>query len=538
MVLILVTLGRYLETRGKVQASDAVMALEALIPDEVDVTRNGHRSRKRSSELIVGDLVHVPPGQTIPVDGIVVDGNGYLDQQIVTGESALALKSVGDEMHAGTTSPDQAFTVRATAVGHQSTVGRMADLLEEARQTGGRYERLADRVTAFFVPVVVMLALTAAWLGAQANGLEEAIPRALAVLLISCPCALGIATPMATWVALGRAATRGVLFRSGAAIEILARVRGVSIDKTGTLTTRTPQVRAFNTGAVDGPPRRKLIAMAAGLSQTSRHVLAEGITRYAQRENVAPVEVKDAKAVPGLGMEGHADGDVIRVGSLAMLESASVRFAGDLRERATVAMESGHSIACVARNDNVVGVFTFSEQLRPEAKDTITRLRELGCAIQVLTGDHRARGAALSTELEVSAIAELSPTQKIEEIRKQQGRARSVAMVGDGLNDAPALVAADIGIAMGCGADISRDSADLCLLGDDLTGVPWSIKLARRTVRTIKTNLFWAFAYNACCVPLAMAGILNPVVAAIAMVVSSLFVVTNSARLSMVPLYD
>jgi Cu2+-exporting ATPase/Cu+-exporting ATPase len=538
MLLVLVTLGRYLETKGKVRASEAMLSLESLLPSDVDITRAGRRFSTSPSELEVGDLVHVPAGQRIPVDGILVEGGGHVDEQIVTGESAPIDKTTDDTVIAGSMSIDGALTVRAGAIGSDSTIGRMATLLEDARKSKGRWECLADRIASLFIPIVLMLALLGAWAGWQSQGLGEAVQRALAVLLISCPCALGMATPLAAWIALGRAARRGVLFRHGHAWETLARIRALAFDKTGTLTTTKPTVREFVTGDGGGIDENDLLGIAAGLSKSSRHVLAESLVRYARERCVPLAEVADARTEPGFGVTGHARGHSVSLGSIALMEREQQDFKNGLKSYAKQRVADGQSMVCLALDRQVHAVATFTESVRAEAGRTIDDIKRQGLHAEVITGDHAARASQLEEELSVPAHGGLTPASKLERLGRIKECFGKVAMVGDGLNDAPALAAADVGIAMGCGADISRESADVCLLGNELTTIPWAIRLSRRTLRVIKGNLAWSFVYNVCCIPLAIYGLLTPVLAALAMVFSSLFVIMNSSRLSTVNLDD
>jgi heavy metal translocating P-type ATPase len=530
MLLVLVTIGRYLETRGRLQASEAIHSLDSLLPNEVEVTRSGRRRRLPLRDVVVGDLVHVAAGEAIPVDGVVESGRGMVNEQMVTGESKPVLKTADLDVLAGSTSVDGSLNVRATAVGRASTVGRMTDLLEVARRSKGRFDILADRLTRVFLPITLTAAVVGAVLGWQTGGVSEAIRRGLAVLLISCPCALGIATPLATWVALGRAARRGILFRTGRALENLAAVRTFLFDKTGTLTTGVAEVKEFLTSNGDDEIRRKLIGHAAGLGRCSRHVLSESLVRYSEVLQIPPTVVSESKSLAGYGIVGQAGTTTLSLGSVELMTRESKVISPRFREIADLACKRNESFTCVAVNDGVEAIATFDESLRPEARDALKRLQNLGLNVEVLSGDHAIRAASLAESLGVPARGGMKPEDKVRAVEAHKAGGQ-VAMIGDGLNDAPALSAANVGLAMGCGADLSRESADICLLGNDLLAVPCSWQLARRTLRTIKGNLVWAFLYNACCIPLAMIGWLHPVMAALAMVFSSLFVVMNSARI-------
>ncbi len=536
MILVFITLGRYLEANGKLQASQAVESLERLIPDEVTIRRGGVELTVARGDVRVGDVLVVVAGGRVAVDGMIVAGRANVDEKILTGESRPVVRGPGDAVHAGTVNLDGALTVRATGVGSDSALGRLMAQLDKAKHSKGRFERLADRVATFFVPIVVALAGLGAILGFRRGSGDEALMTALAVLLISCPCALGIATSMAIWVSLGRAATLGILFRNGETLEALARVGAVAFDKTGTLTTGEPTVASF-VAHLEGhvgtdTPDEHVIALAAGLGGGSTHALAQSIVTYAGSRRITPEPVRDVRTLPGRGLIGTIDGATVRLGSVAMMEEAGVGLNGEMSKELDRIAAADQGIVCVGVGDRLSGVFAFSETLRIEARAALTELQRQGCAVAVLTGDHARRGEAIADMLSVETLAELTPQQKVNHIERLHREVAAVAMVGDGLNDAPALAAADVGIAMGCGADVTRESADICLLGDDLATLPIAFQLARRTVRTIKINLFWAFLYNSIGVGLALSGRLNPTFAAAAMVLSSLFVVTNSLRLN------
>lgn len=529
MILVLVTLGRWLEASGKLRASEAVEALEALLPQEVSVCRGNETATVRIEELSQGDLVRVPAGERIVVDGVIESGRANIDEQIMTGESRPLVKQTGDIVRAGTVNLDGALTIRATAVGAATTVGRLIALLESAKRTKGKYERLADRVVAVFLPLTICLALAGGVLGYLRSGTDEAIMSALAVMLIACPCALGIATPMAIWVSLGRAATKGVLFKNGEAIEKLAAVRAFCFDKTGTLTTGFPDVAVF-TSSESGAGDRA-ISLAAGLAETSTHVAAQGVAAFAQRKSIAPADIPNARTISGRGLVGDGHAGQVSLGNVAMMHERGLTFDATTHRATKQALEQGQSIACIGWDGSVRGVFAMTETLRSEARQTLQAIKNAGCQVFILTGDHAQRGRFIAEALKVETFAELLPEDKVQCVERTRRELGPTAMVGDGLNDAPALAAADVGIAMGCGADVSRESANVCLLGNDLEMLPWLFTYAQKTVRTIKMNLFWAFFYNTIGMSMAVAGLLSPILAAALMVISSLFVVTNSLRL-------
>lgn len=529
MILVFVTLGRYLETSMKLRASDAIRGLESLFPDSVTIRHDDRTvTHVPPSAVHTGQHVIVPAGQRIAVDGIVLEGASFVDEQLLTGESAPVARQAGDPVRAGTLNTDGVLVVRATRVGEESTLGRLMRLLDDARRSKGRYERLADRIATLLIAVTIGAAALGGYLGALRGGLEDALMTSLAVLLIACPCSLGIATPLAIWVALGAAAARRVLFTGGDTLERLARVRTVCFDKTGTLTGGTPTVASFTASETD---RDVALRIAAGLATLSTHALSRGIIEYAAARRVTPATMSNVQSLPARGLIGQCGDQSCALGSPVLMAEKGFAFDPPIQAAREQAEAGARPIVCIGRDSAVRGVFALDETLRPTAKAALGAIRQLGARVMVLTGDHALRGEALSRELNVPVRSRLAPQDKIRCLEQERALG-PVAMVGDGLNDAPALAAADVGIALGCGADITRESADVCLLGDDPAAVPWAMLLARRAVRTIRFNLLWACVYNVGGMGLAVAGKLSPLVAAAAMVISSLMVVSNSARLA------
>lgn len=524
-ILVFLTLGRWLEARGRLRASERIGALAGLLPDVVEIERSGVRMTISPAAVEPGDLVIVPAGGRIPADGRIESGRGHIDEQIVTGESTPVTRDPGDEVKAGTLSLDGLLTIRATTTGSASTLARLIRLVETARRSRSRFERLSDRIATLFVPLTIVLAFIAGWMGVHRGGAMDGLLAGLAVMLIACPCALGLATPLAIWVALGRAAERHILFRDAEALEKLARVRAVCFDKTGTLTTGSPSVREFRLLAPGPFSASEVIRFAAGLAGGSTHALSRAISAYAAGAQAGTASPERSRTIGGRGVVGTVEGHEVAVGNAALMRD-------ELTRGMDADVPGDNSVAFAAIDGRLCGVFVFDESLKSDARAAVSELALHRMHVAVLTGDHRRRGDRLSEELGVEVRSELTPEMKlacIEQVRAEHG---AVAMVGDGLNDAPALAAADVGLAMGCGADLSRESAGVCLLGDDPSSLPWVVDLAQRTVRTIKGNLFWAFSYNLVGIGLAMAGRLSPVFAAGAMVGSSLLVVGNSLRLA------
>jgi heavy metal translocating P-type ATPase len=534
-VLVLVTLGRWLEATGKLRTTAALEALHHLLPDIARlVAPDGERSVP-VADLRPGDAVHVLPGERIPCDGRVRRNSASVDEQVLTGESQPVLREKGDSVLAGSLNLDGDLLVEVTAACEATALQRMIELVRRARVAKGRHERLTDRIAAWFLPAIALIAVAAvAWHGRQ-YGLDHGVLVGLSVLLIACPCALGLATPLAVWAALGRAAAKQVLFRNGEALERLARVRAVRLDKTGTLTTGAPIVDGFS--IAQGENRGTVLELATTLASASAHAHCQAIRDYAASQASAAgtaTEIAKARTLPGRGVAGRrvSDGAIVYLGSPRWLREVGVFSPPELTSVIDDAQRNGQTLTCLGWAGSLRAVFILREQLRPEAVQAIALLRDQDLDVVVLTGDHASRARVLAEELDIAVEAELLPEGKVAAVVQARRDFGPVAMVGDGINDAPALVASDVGVAMGCGADVSRESASVCLLSNDLTRLPWAIALSRRTVRMIRGNLFWAFAYNLIGVGFACTGRLDPVLASLAMVLSSLFVLSNSLRLA------
>ena len=556
VVLVAVTLGRWFEATGRLKTTQALRSLDKLLPTQVRLMRGSARTDTTDhsdrhpwevdalqreiplADVKVGDFLRVLPGERIPVDGVIRRNHAAIDEQIVTGESQPAIKAPGDCVLAGTLNLDGDLVIEVTTDPRQGTLQRLIDAVCSAAMTRSKLQRVADQLAAVFLPAVILIAILAFVFHAYASGTAQGVLVGLSVLLIACPCALGIATPMAVWVAMGQAAKSGVLFRNGDALQRLAKVRAVCFDKTGTLTTGDAEVVAFDS---DDAESRELVLRAAWcLTAASTHGLSRAIQMYVRGQDdgeslvTAPLAMA-VHSLPGRGLRGHVDGiaDEVYLGSARLMNEAGLQLHGRLRALITAAYQDGQSLVCIGWNGSVRGVMTFREQLREEAMSALQELRGSSLSLSILTGDHAARAAQLERVLGLTVTSELLPEDKLAAIQAVRARHGVVAMVGDGINDAPALMAADVGIALGCGADVSRDAAQVCLLGNDLRRVAWSIGLAKKTLRVMYGNLFWAFIYNLAGIALAAAGWLNPIWAAAAMVVSSLFVISNSLRLNL-----
>lgn len=536
MILVFVTLGRWLESQGKLRTGEALDALAKLLPETVHVLREGIVVEVAHSDVTVGDLLRVFPGERLAVDGRIVCGMGDIDEQLLTGESRPVTRRPGDTVYSGTLNLDGDLQIVVTAAAGAETVSRMLALVRRSRRAKGHYQRLADRAAAYFVPMVALVVAAVTWWHGSHDGVDAGILAGLSVALIACPCALGLATPMAVWIALGRAARGHVLFRSGHALEQIAGLGAVLFDKTGTLTSSDTEVSAFIVG--DELDEGRCLATARHLAAASNHSFSTAIYRYIGR-SCDVVAVDQIQTVPGKGIQGrHSDsssnGDdsaSVLLGSPKWLRERGFTAPGQLWEAVRRAGGNDSPITLIGWGGRIRGAFVFRERIRPDAYRSLQACRWMGLEVTVVTGDRQSRAAAISEQLSVPVLAEQLPEDKVAAIRDAQRRRGTVAMVGDGINDAPALAASDVGIAMGCGADLSRESAAMCLLTDDLARIPWIIELARQTVGVIRQNLVWAFSYNIVGIALAATGRLSPVFSAVAMVASSAFVVSNSLRL-------
>lgn len=533
VVLVMVTLGRWLEANGKLQTTASLDALEKLLPEQVRLDVPAEQWVPRES-VQRGDILRVLPGERVPLDGMIVRGAATLDEQVITGESRPMVKETGDLVYAGTLNRDADLAIRVSATADAGSLRRLIDLVRHAREQKGHYQRIADRLSQAFLPLVTVIALAAGAYHGYRTGFDTGLMTTLSVLLIACPCALGLATPLAVWAGLGTASRAQVLFRHGEALERLAAVRTVCFDKTGTLSIAEPSVdRAV---FLEGSEER-VLAIADSLSHASLHAFSRAIHHYtAERLSQAPCFDWQVRTLAGRGLEATPAQDTssapVYLGSWRFMQEQQLAARGAIQRAIEDALAAGDSFSCVGWDGIVRGVFVFREELRAEASAAIDACRELGCEVIVLTGDHESRARLIREQLGVPVQSGLLPEDKVFAIRSAQRVRGGVAMVGDGINDAPALESSDVGIALACGTDLSRQSASVCLVSDDLLRLPWAIGLARRTVRTIRFNLAWAFGYNLIGVGLAAAGWLNPVFAAMAMVASSLMVVGNSLVLT------
>jgi heavy metal translocating P-type ATPase len=545
MTLLLVTVGRWLDARSLASGNAALEALIAAAPDVATrVDTRGVEERVAVELLSPGEVIRLRPGEALAVDGRIKEGLASFLEANITGEARPADKAPGDSVYAGTINLDGGLLVEVTKVGEERVMGRLIRLLDESRLHRARIEQLADRIAARFVPAVLVLAVIAFVYWTAEAGPGRGLNVALSVLLIACPCALGIATPLAIWTAVGRAARAGIFVRDHQVIESLASARRVFFDKTGTLTTGRVQLAevvpagAVNPVAATPSPADPdaLLAAAAALELRSEHPFGEAIHRAAGARGLGLPAVTDIRALPGLGVIGSVDGRQIAIGSPRFMAQRGLELPPTLARAEARLGATGHNLVRMGWSGEVRAVLAMREVLRPEAEAAVAGLKQRGLAVEILTGDGRAAAQALAARLDVPVRAELMPEDKLrivaESAAEEDTSRGATIVVGDGVNDAPALARADVGIALGCGADITREAADLSFLGSDLRQVAWSLDLARRCRRTIAWNLAWAFAYNALGIGLAVTGRLHPILAAVVMVLSSALVVANSLRIA------
>ncbi|MFF4322196.1 heavy metal translocating P-type ATPase [Streptomyces sp. NPDC001568] len=534
-VITFILLGRYLEARSKRKAGAALRALLELGAKEVAVLRGGREVMVAVGALAVGDRFVVRPGEKIATDGTVVEGGSAVDASMLTGESVPVEVSVGDPVTGATVNTSGRIVVEASRVGADTQLARMAKMVEDAQNGKAEVQRLADRISAVFVPVVLLLALGTwvTWL-LITDDATAAFTAAVAVLIIACPCALGLATPTALMVGTGRGAQLGILIKGPEVLESTRRVDTVVLDKTGTVTTGRMALSAVH--VAEGVDEKELLRLAGALEHASEHPVARAITagaveRTGGGEGALPVP-EAFENLAGLGVSGVVDGRGVLVGRERLLAERSVGLPARLARAKAAAEAEGGTAVLVAWDGEARGVLVVADAVKETSAEAVSRLRALGLTPVLLTGDNRAVAESVAREVGIEeVIAEVLPQDKVEVVRRLQAEGRTVAMVGDGVNDAAALARADLGLAMGTGTDAAIEAADLTLVRGDLRVAADAIRLSRRTLTTIKGNLFWAFGYNVAALPLAAAGLLNPMIAGAAMAFSSVFVVTNSLRL-------
>ncbi|MBM3141576.1 MAG: heavy metal translocating P-type ATPase [Chloroflexi bacterium] len=554
VIIALILLGRFLEARARGQTSEAIKKLIGLKPKTAMVIRDGKETEISVEDVQVGDLILVRPGERISVDGIVRQGYSSVDESMITGESIPVDKNVGDTVIGGTINKMGSFQFKATRVGKDTTLARIIRLVEEAQGSKAPIQRLADVISSYFVPIVIGIAILtfSIWyfVGPQ-PALTYALLNFVAVLIIACPCALGLATPTAIIVGTGKGAENGVLIRSGEALERVHKINSVLLDKTGTLTQGEPMV----TDIIGSPSfaEAEVLRLAASVEHDSEHPLAQAIVKAASEKNLELSKVLDFKAMPGHGVEAKVGGKSLLLGNLALIKDRRISLDG-LAKEAERLWGEGKTVLFFSVDSKAAGIIALADTLKPNAKEAVEALHKLGIEVVMITGDNTRTAEAIAREAGIDRVlAEVLPENKAAEVKRLQDEGKVVAMVGDGINDAPALAQADVGIAIGTGTDVAMETGDITLISGDLGGIVTAISLSKRTMRTIRQNLFWAFAYNVTLIPVAAGvlylffgrtgipsglhfifgnyGFLNPMLAAAAMAASSITVVSNSLRL-------
>ncbi|MDX2407653.1 heavy metal translocating P-type ATPase [Streptomyces microflavus] len=532
-VITFILLGRYLEARAKRKSGAALRALMHLGAKDVTVLRSGTEVRVRADRLAVGDRFVVRPGEKIATDGTVVEGSSAVDASMLTGESVPVEVTTGDSVTGATINAGGRLVIEATRIGSDTQLARMARLVEDAQNGKAAAQRLADRISAVFVPIVIALALGTLgfWLGSGA-GPTAAFTAAVAVLIIACPCALGLATPTALMVGTGRGAQLGILIKGPEVLETTRRVDTIVLDKTGTVTTGKMTLLAVHTS--DGTDENDVLRLSGALEHSSEHPIAQAVaTGAADRLATTTLPTpEDFANIPGLGVQGVIEGHTVLVGRPRLLADAGIALPPELTAALAESQEQGRTAVAVAWDGEARGVLGVADAVKDGSAAAVAQLRALGLRPVLLTGDNRAVADAVAREVGIDEVyAEVMPEGKVDVVKRLQAEGRSVAMVGDGVNDAAALATADLGLAMGTGTDAAIEASDLTLVRGDLKVTADAIRLSRRTLSTIRGNLVWAFGYNVAALPLAASGLLNPMIAGAAMAFSSVFVVTNSLRL-------
>ena len=528
VIITLILMGKWLEARAKSKTNDAVKKLISLRPEKAIVIYDGKEVEKDIAELQIGDVVIVKPGAKIPADGIIIKGYSAINESMLTGESLPVEKSVNDKVIGGTINENGTFEFRVTATGENSVLGNIIRLVEEAQVSKAPIQKLADKIASVFVPVVILIAaISFIFWNYYSNNFGLALINFVAVLIIACPCALGLATPTALIVGLGKAAQKGILIKDAESLELAHKIDYVIFDKTGTLTEGKPKVTDFIVFDFD---KNKLLSFVASAEKRSDHPIAKSIVEFCSGYSIDNFQLTEFESQSGLGIKAKFEDIIVFIGNKKFLSENKVNFRNFDEENLRNSESSSHIY--VAVNNDLKGIFSIEDQIKDTARDAIKKLKEMNIKTVMLTGDKLSTAKHIGNKIGIDEIrAELMPEDKMKIINEYKSQNKIVAFVGDGINDAPALAVADVGIAIGSGTDVALETADIVLLSNDLMSVPKAIYISKKVVTTIRQNLFWAFVYNIIGIPLAAAGLLNPMIAALAMSLSSVSVVSNSLRL-------
>ena len=536
MILTLITLGKFFEARAKNKTSDAISKLMDLAPKTAVVIRDGNEVTISAEEVLKGDIVVVKAGEAVAVDGVIIEGNGLLDESVITGESIPVDKTVGDKVIGATVNKSGYFKIEATNVGDETTLSQIVKLVDDATSSKAPIAKLADKISGVFVPVVICIALVTfvAWL-ALGMTFEFALSMGISVLVISCPCALGLATPTAIMVGTGRGASNGILIKSADALETAHGIDAIILDKTGTITAGKPEVTDII--CAENIEEDKFLRMAYSIEKLSEHPLGQAIVQKGEEKSMDSLKVENFQQIAGRGLKATVDGVICLGGNLALMKEEKVK---DVDENAGLQIaQEGKTPLYFSVDSNFIGIIAIADTIKETSKDAVEELKSMGIEVLMVTGDNEKTANAIGSQVGIDkVISQVMPQDKEEQVKKLQNQGKKVAMVGDGINDAPALARADVGIAIGAGTDIAMDSADIVLMKNDLLDVSTAIQLSRKVMRNIKQNLFWAFFYNIIGIPVA-AGVfylsfglkLSPMIGAAAMSFSSVCVVSNALRL-------
>lgn len=544
MILTLITLGKYLEKKSKGKTSEAITKLMDLAPKTATILRNNKEVIVPIEEVLKDDIVIVKPGESIPVDGVIIQGSSSIDQSAITGESIPVEKNIGDKVIAATINKNGYFKFKAEKVGDDTTLAQIISLVEDASSSKAPIAKLADKISGVFVPIVISISIisTIVWL-LVGKSFEFSLSIGIAVLVISCPCALGLATPVAIMVGTGKGAENGILIKSAEALETAHKIQTVVLDKTGTITEGKPKVTEIVVNS--NINKNELLKIAASIEKPSEHPLADAIVEKAKKENITLLDVDNFISITGKGIKAEINNKIYYAGNLSLMKENNIDYSKFQKVINDLA-KKGKTPLCFSDDSILFGVIAVADTIKPTSKKAIEEFKNMGINIVMLTGDNKNTAEAIRKELNIDKIiAEVLPQDKEKEVRKIQESGKKVAMIGDGINDAPALARADVGIAIGAGTDIAIESADIVLMKSDLLDGVTTIKLSKAVIKNIKENLFWAFFYNAIGIPLA-AGVfynilgwkLNPMFGAFAMSLSSVCVVSNALRLKLFKVYD
>jgi Cu+-exporting ATPase len=530
VIITLILFGKLLEAIAKGKTSDAIKKLMELRPKTARIYREGKEIEIPIDDINVGDVIVIRPGESLPVDGVVIEGASSVDESMLTGESIPVEKKEGDTVIGATLNKTGSFKFKATKVGKDTMLSQIISMVEDAQGSKAPVQRLADKISGIFVPVVLGIALVTFIVFYNIDSFNTGLINAVSVLVIACPCALGLATPTAIMVGTGKGAEHGILVKSGEHLELAHKLTTIVLDKTGTITKGSPEVVYIeNFKNID---ENELIEISAAVENTSEHPLGEAVVNYAKAKNIEFKETKDFNAIPGKGIKALYNGKKVAIGNRALIKENLIEIETNIEEKIADLEDKGQTVIIVSIDNEISGIIGIADKIKESSYNAIKQMKEMGLEIYMITGDNERTAKAIAREISIeNVIAEVLPENKEKIVTKLKNEGKTVGMVGDGINDAPALASSDVGFAIGTGTDIAIEAADITLIKGDLNGVVTAIRLSHRTMRIIKQNLFWAFFYNTIGIPFAALGYLNPMIAGAAMAFSSVSVVSNSLRL-------